>query len=55
MFEIFFKKGWDYKLIESYWNELFELANRTGFKVVVRDFEEENRMKEALKQQGGAK
>ena len=54
-FELFFKKGGDYKLIESYWNELFELANRTGFKVVVRDFEEENRMKKALKQQGDAK
>ena len=54
-FELFFKKGGDYKLIESYWNELFERANRTGFKVVVRDFEEENRMKKALKQQGDAK
>ena len=53
--ELFFKKGGDYKLIESYWNELFERANRTGFKVVVRDFEEENRMKKALKQQGDAK
>lgn len=51
-FELFFKKGGDYKLIESYWNELFEQANRTGFKVVVRDFEKENSMKEALKQQG---
>ena len=47
--ELFFKKGGDYKLIESYWNELFERANRTGFKVVVRDFEKENNMKEALK------
>lgn len=47
--ELFFKKGGDYKLIESYWNELFERANRTGFKVVVRDFEKENSMKEALK------
>lgn len=47
--ELFFKKGGDYKLIESYWNELFKQANRTGFKVVVRDFEEENSMKEALK------
>ena len=54
-FELFFKKGGDYKLIESYWNELFERANRTGFKVVVRDFEEENRMKKSLKQQGDAK
>ena len=54
-FELFFKKGGDYKLIESYWNELFERANRTGFKVVVRDFEEENRMEKALKQQGDAK
>ena len=54
-FELFFKKGGDYKLIESYWNELFERANRTGFKVVVCDFEEENRTKEALKQQGDAK
>ena len=53
--ELFLKKGGDYKLIESYWNELFEHANRTGFKVVVRDFEEENRMKKALKQQGDAK
>ena len=48
-FELFFKKGGDYKLIESYWNELFAQANRTGFKVVVRDFEKENSMKEALK------
>ena len=47
--ELFFKKGGDYKLIESYWNELFKQANRTGFKVVVRDFEKENSMKEALK------
>lgn len=47
--ELFFKKGGDYKLIESYWNELFEQANRTGFKVVVRDFEKEHSMKEALK------
>lgn len=47
--ELFFKKGGDYKLIEGYWNELFEQANRTGFKVVVRDFEKENSMKEALK------
>lgn len=47
--ELFLKKGGDYKLIESYWNELFEQANRTGFKVVVRDFEKENSMKEALK------
>lgn len=47
--ELFFKKGGDYKLIESYWNELFKQANRTGFKVVVRDFEKENSTKEALK------
>lgn len=47
--ELFFKKGGDYKFIESYWNELFKQANRTGFKVVVRDFEKENSMKEALK------
>ena len=47
--ELFFKKGGAYKLIESYWNELFKQANRTGFKVVVRDFEKENSMKEALK------
>ena len=50
---VFLEDGGDCGLIKEYWHELFEHADAMGFKVVIRDFEEENRLKEARRQQGG--